>query len=190
MSVLAAETDLLQSARDYLRLKLSLTEAQCNCEPSEQAPATTGDIYYAVIPGGMSTGEVHNPSGGVFDFEYGVDVLVAMRIGNVPRDRQRNTFLDNLSGLAVKCDGVIGWLDFRYAVTTGANQLLAVHAPGTEPFMHPLVFSGGDGMPRWTPPGFWGETQAQLDAGNVKVGMMRKLSFRKARRITYRTGVA
>jgi hypothetical protein len=125
MSVLAAETDLLQSARDYLRLKLSLTEAQCNCE-----------------------------------------------------------------GLAVKCDGVIGWLDFRYAVTTGANQLLAVHAPGTEPFMHPLVFSGGDGMPRWTPPGFWGETQAQLDAGNVKVGMMRKLSFRKARRITYRTGVA
>lgn len=67
MSVLTAEKNLLLAVRNTLRTLLTLTDVECEVELDEMAPATVGERYFAIMPGGYRPGPMHESSGGVRD---------------------------------------------------------------------------------------------------------------------------
>lgn len=178
------ETALLLAVRNVLRLATDqggagFGELQCEIEYDEMAPGTVGDVYLAVMPGGWRPGPRHNSSGGVHDLVYGVDVVVIKRVGNVPRDRMRETFLSNVDSLNVEIDRIVTAIDFKYLVNTVANTLIEEKNGSTEKFIEPLKLSGIDKRPRAAP--------GELFGGNdTNAGLLRTVFFHGARRITTR----
>lgn len=176
----AGEKNLLLAVRNRLRSVNSWTHAQCEIELDEAAPATTGDLYAIVMPGGWRPGPRHNTSGGVNDLVYSVDVAVAKRIANVPRDRMRDVFLNNLGNLSEELDLVYQAIDWKYEVNDAANALILAETESTEGFIEPLRFASIERRPRIV----GGEIFAAK--GGASAGMVRVISFTGARRITYK----
>jgi hypothetical protein len=178
-----AEKALLQAVRDRFRAPSDeggggLKPEECNIEFDEMAPATTGDRYVVVMPAGYKPGPRHGSSGGVADLLFFVDVAVVVRAANVPRDRQREAFLDNLANVAELTDLAFGVIDWQQPVIDRANQILAEEG-STEIFIHPLVFSGIDGKPTPAAAEIFGAIPGRLAAG-----LKRTIRFGSARRIT------
>ena len=177
-----SEKHLLLAVRNMIRSKCSYSDKECAIELDEMAPATVGQIYIAVTPGGCRTGQRHMTSGGVHDLVWNVNAFVIKRIRNVPRDRLRDTFLENIGSLDEDIDKIIEAVDWQYDVINTATDSLADE--GLEPgFIEPLKFIGLDDKPRLANPDlFAGATQ---NAGSVPCGMVRAIRFGGARRITY-----
>lgn len=183
MTVRVAEKALLLAVRDRLRRSLGdggagLTPEQCDVEADEMAPATVGDLYVAVCPGGWTYGPNHHSSGGVRDVVYGANLAVIKRIKDVPRDRTRDVFLNNLDSLDAEVDKIVESIDWKYEVTVAANDTISKEAGSSEGFIHPLYLAGQVGPPRWC------EAEMFAAAGSVKAGLMRIIPFHGARRIT------
>lgn len=181
--MLVAETELLKAVRTVLQAVTFADPHYVNVEIDEKAPATAGQKYIAIQAGGTTNGKYHNPSGGVNDHLYAVDVTVAKRLTNVPRDRERDAFIFHTESLNVICEAVKTALDFRYDVLTVVNTALALLQPTQPGFFHPLVFAGIDPKPRIVTGDFFG-----ADDEEPRAGLARKLTFNLANRITYRTG--
>ena len=178
-----AETALLVAVRNRLREVGGFADDACAVEFDEMAPAKTGDVYLAVLPGGWSPGPRHNTSGGVNDLLYSVDVVVIRRIRQVPRDRLRNVFLDHLGGLNETIDIVYPIIDFSYPLLRAANTLIQ-SATGENDgydggFIEPLKFSGVDRRPKQYDGSMFGASSQQPG-----VALGRTISFSGARRIT------
>lgn len=171
-----AEKCLLVAVRDRLRSECDYTNPQCDIEFDAMAPATVGDVYVAVLPGGWVPGPRQNTSGGVSDRVYSVEACVIKRIRAVPRDRQRDVFLSNLDSLDEELDKIHEAIDWQYAVNTLANAALTERGQ-VHGFIEPLRFSGVDKKPRLAPPELFGA------AGTQTAGMMRTIYFGGARRI-------
>jgi hypothetical protein len=178
MSVVSAEKNLLLAARNAIRTAMALPETECEIEYDENAPATVGHRYLAVMPGGYRPYDVHNTSGGVRDLLYGLSVLVIVRANNVPRDRKRDVFLGNLGNLAELEEKVINGVDWTYAVMNAANTLILAETANAQGFMEPLKFAGVDSKPRVIPAEAFGSS-------NGPGGLGRAVHFHGARRITY-----
>lgn len=176
-----AEKNLLLAVRDRLRTTCQYQPEVCQIEFDEMAPATTGNLYVAVMPGGWRPGRAHNTSGGVHDLVYGVDVAVMRRIAHVPRDRLRDVFIGHLGGLDEELDKVHLAVDFSYDVNNAANALINLETGSTQGFIEPLKFVSVDRRPRLAPESVFAATR-----GEQPIGMMRVISFFGARRITYR----
>lgn len=188
---LYSETALLLAVLTVLRMPLDKSGGgfgakECDIEADEMAPATVGDLYVAVTPGGWRPGPRHNSSGGVWDIVYGVDVLVIKRTGNVPRDRQREVligseYLGNLESLNHDVDRVFSAIDFDlgYTVNNIANGLIEQKTGSTAGFVEPLKFKGVDKKPRIANAELFGGTGG-------KAGLIRGIYFDGARRITTR----
>ncbi len=184
MTVKVAEKALLAAVRDRLCRPVAAGGGgyaleECNVEVDEGFPATVGDVYIAVMPGGWSYGPRHQTSGGVRDLIYGVNVAVVRRVGNVPRDRKRDTALLNLGSMNDDVDRVIEAIDWKEEVRLAANVIILEQAGSSEGFIHSLVASGQVGPPRPCPPEMFGAAGGKLPAG-----MMRVVPFHGARRIT------
>jgi hypothetical protein len=177
--MLAAEKNLLLAVRDALRVAGPYTEAQCDIEMDEQAPATAGDTYIVVTTGGWQPGPTHQKSGGVNDLIYAVDVGVVKRAGATPRDRRRNIFFRNLSSLDAELDKIFTAIDFEYDVMNAANALILAETGSTNGFIRPLVFTGMDRKPRVVPAEFFAGAP-----GENAAALMRTISFGGARRLT------
>lgn len=189
--ILQSETSLLLAVLKVLRLPLEKSGAgfsalECDIEADEMSPATVGDLYVPVIPGGFRPGPRHNTSGGVFDFIFAVTVLVIKRTGNVPRDRTREVLIggyaNNLCSLNDDCDRVINAIDFDlgYTVNNIANGIITERTGSSEGFIEPLKFKGIDAKPRIA--------NAELFGGTgTKAGLVRGIYFDGARRIVTRT---
>ena len=177
-----SEKHLLLAVRNMIRSKCGFTEKECAIELDEMAPATVGQIYIAVTPGGCRTGQRHMTSGGVHDLVWNVNVFVIKRIRNVPRDRLRDTFLENIGSLDEDIDKIIEAVDWQYDVINAATTSLADE--GLENgFIEPLKFIGLDDKPRLANPDLF--AGAAQNAGSVPCGMVRAIRFGGARRITY-----
>ncbi len=139
-----AEDKLLIAVRDRLRSQLSLADPECQIEYDELFPATTGDKYLVVTPGGVSPDARHLSSGGVNALVYSVQVTAVRRLGRVPRDRRRDVFAFNLESLNDTLVKAYNAIDWSYEVVQAANAALGV----SDGFVHPLVFDGVDPQPR------------------------------------------
>jgi hypothetical protein len=177
-----SEKHLLLAVRNRIRSECGYTEKECAIELDEMAPATVGNVYVAVVPGGCRPGKVQMTSGGVHDLVWNVNAFIVRRIRNVPRDRLRDTFLENLDSLDEEIDKIIEAIDWQYDVINAATTSL--EAAGLTPgFIEPLKFIGLDDKPRMANPEiFAGATQ---QAGSVPCGMVRAMRFGGARRVTY-----
>ena len=177
-----SEKHLLLAVRDKIRSECGYANKECAIELDEMAPATVGQVYIAVTPGGCRTGPRQMTCGGVHDLIWSANAIVIKRIRNVPRDRLRDTFLENIGSLDEEIDKIIEAVDWQYDVINAATASLAEN--GLEPgFVEPLKFIGLDDKPRLANPDlFAGATQ---NAGSVTCGMVRAIRFGGARRITY-----
>ena len=177
-----SEKHLLLAVRDMIRSKCGYKETECAIELDEMAPATVGQLYVAVTPGGCRLGQRHMTCGGVHDLVWNVNAIVIKRIRNVPRDRLRDTFLENIGSLDEEIDVIIEAVDWQYDVINAATASLAEE--GLEPgFIEPLKFTGLDDKPRLANPDLF--AGAQQHGGSVPCGMVRAIRFGGARRITY-----
>jgi len=178
--MLTAEKNLLIAVRNAIRAAGSFSDAECEIEYDELAPATTGDKYIIVMPAGWRPGPRHQSCGGINDLLYAVDVMVARRISNVPRDRRREQFLWNLQALTAIMDVVFGAVDFQYGLINAANALITTDTTSTEGFIEPLRFTGMDSRPRVVGGDLFGGTD------DTAAGLARTIHFGNARRITHK----
>jgi len=107
-----SESALLRAVVLRIRSHADFSNRQVEVEVDELAPATAGDLYIMVIPGGIEPGPTHNPSGGVVDKIYGVDVAIAIKAPPKPRDRRRELLT-----------GFRGTTDCNMALYTYAHQI-------------------------------------------------------------------
>lgn len=177
-----SEKYLLLAVRNQIRSVCGYTEKECAIELDEMAPATVGQVYVAVTPGGCRPGQRHMTCGGVHDLTWNVNAFIVRRIRNVPRDRLRDTFLENLDCLDEEIDKIIEAIDWQYDVINSATTSLA-DAGLTPGFIEPLKFQGLDDKPRMANPDLFAGAQQQ--GGSVPCGMVRAIRFGGARRITY-----
>ncbi len=161
---------------------------QVEVEIDEFAPATVGDIYIMVLPGGVEAGPTHNTSGGVIDKLYGVDVAIAIRSPPKPRDRRREllTGFRGTTGLTVGFEyhqlNIELQLDFNYTLLATANAFITVESPvgQRQGFQEPLKFAGV-GPIREAPAEVFAGTP-----GDTPAALIRTIRFRGARRIENR----
>lgn len=175
MPTVDPETELLIALRDRLREQCGLSEKDCDIEPDEMGPATQGHSYVIVVPGGMRTGQQHSPAGHTEDLIYGVHIIVAQRVGNVARDRLRNTFTTQSASINRRIRQVMLAVDDGYAITTAANLALEAGGGGGA-FIEPLEFKDCDDKPRMVGAEMFGGT-----LGGGKDVMLKTVKFANAR---------
>lgn len=180
MSDNASETALLEAVRNRLRTQLSLPDDACEIEFDEMAPATTGDTYLVVLPGGVTDGPAHKTSGQVIDEVIGVDVTVVRRATAVPRDRHRDVYLRNLTSLNDLIQQVRDAIDFKYEVNIAANAIISGLTGSQHGFIEPLKFAGMDKRPRKVSADFFAASKEPV------AGLARTVNFRGARRMQAR----
>lgn len=185
-SITEGERALIVAVRNTLRLPIvdggaGYSDAQCDIEPDEMAPATVGEVYVVVMCGGYQPGPRHRSSGGINDTVYGIDITVIKRIAQVPRDRHGSAYINNLSALSPEIGKVYNALDWNYDLITAANVLITANTGSVEGFMEPLKFSGIEKRPRIV-----GGDVLGSDAKSKAVGLARMISFHGARRMTHK----
>ena len=168
-----SETALLQAVRDQIRERCGYKDYECECEYDEMAPATTGDIYIAVLPGGWQPGPVNDLGGGVLDEILGVEVCVVKRATSKPRDRKRGLFLENLEGLNERIFSILAQQHFCVEVKARADALI----DSTEMFIEMLKWAGCDQRPRAVGSEFFAAR-----SGENSAGLARSVYFRGATR--------
>lgn len=186
-----SESALLRAVVTEIRAHASsatYNARQVEVEIDEFAPATAADLYIMVIPGGIEPGPTHNPSGGVIDKIYGVDVAIALRAQAKPRDRRREL----LTGFRGTTDLSVGFelhqlnielqVDFKYTVLAVANAFITAEAPEDQRqgFQLPLKFAGV-GPIREAPAELFAGT-----SGESAAALIRTIRFRGARRLENR----
>lgn len=146
--MIKAETILLEAVRTYLRDELLLDDKYCEIELDDVAPATTATEYFAISPAGTSPGKDHDSAGTVWDYSIGVRIASMTRLANVPRDRYRSVFLNNLSGVNARLTEVLALADFGYRI----NQIATAAANDTGgiggKFLEPLRMRSIDTAPK------------------------------------------
>jgi hypothetical protein len=178
--MIVAETCLLLAIRDRLRQVLQLDDSQCDINLEDSIPAIASDRYVSICGAGVTTGERHSSSAGVWDLRIAAKVTIYHRIAEVARDRRRKTYADRLTGLNVDVGLAIETLDFSYSLLTAAQNLL----PGTpaaggnypEPFREFSV----DTNPRPVVQDY-DVSPMNSQMGEPLIALARSITFRRAR---------
>lgn len=179
--MIVAETCLLLAIRNTLRTAMSLPNEGCDINLDDNIPAIAGDRYVSVCGAGVSTGERHATSGGVWDLRFNVKVTVYHRMGEVARDRRRNVFIDRLTGLNTDVGLVISAIDFSYPLLAAAKTLLATTAAAGGEYPEPFREFTVDANPR---PIVQDLDVAQFPGQQVAdptIALARSVVFRRAR---------
>lgn len=176
-TLLSAEKNLLLGVRNRLRTGVPYTNAQCQIEPDDDAPAIVGDVYCIVGAQGYRPGPRNATGGQVSDLVFSVGIFVAMRITAVARDRREQTFVEGTRTLNKELEKVAELLNWNWTLVSEVNTLLTAET-GTAGFMHPLVFESIDPKPRILGGEFFGSDYEGA------AGMGRLMRFGGARRIT------
>lgn len=178
--IFEAETSLLVAVRERLLETLGLDQDAVEIELDDQAPAMSGETFYALSPFGVSPGPHSNKGDQIVSNTFGVRVAVLLRVGNVPRDRQRNVaFLDRYRSLNSRLSEVSRVIRYNYDLLGIANQDLNVQGLITstnEGFCKPLVPQSADAKPQMVTGAIVGAKQLN-SGGNPLVVMKRGINF-------------
>jgi hypothetical protein len=120
---LIAEACMLQAIQTRLRTELGLTDKNCAVEFDNEVPAIAGEVYYAIVPAGLTPGPRHMTSGGVFDFRIAVRVVLYLR-HTIARDRRSDILMDTTSAIADRLDAVMELIHFDQTLRQAAEALL------------------------------------------------------------------
>ena len=182
--MLSAEPYLLESVVEALRTALVLDEHHCSVEhDADFVPQTAGDLYVAVSPEGLALGRHHAASGGVFDLVFGCRVTVYVRSRNMPRDKRRNLYLDQVKGINRTLDRVIRAIDWNRQVILATNANIRVQEPNASGLIHPLSLVSVDAKPRTVVGEVYGANVQSAMGADTYVGLARGVGFANARRM-------
>lgn len=171
------ESALLTAVTEALITTLSYTETQCNIEFDEIPPASVGDFYVAVMPGGSRPGPRNNTSGGILDEYIDIDIAVIQRAPKLPRDRSRQLLITALSGINARHRQILAAFgQFNYTVMNAATALL----DNAEGFVEPLYWAGNESKARIVSGEYFkGQSEEEF------AGLVRVAHYRGARRIQH-----
>lgn len=141
------ETELLIAFRDYIRARCGLSNNDCDIEYDEYIPPTQGHAYIVITPGGLQLGDQHSPASNREDLKYTIEILVCLRIANVPPDRQRNAFTIRSGSINKRLRQVMLAVGNGYEITNAANLALEAGSDRGR-FVEPPEFKGIDPKPR------------------------------------------
>lgn len=184
--MLSAEPCLLQAVQEAVKTALGLTNDQVTIESDEDfVPQQAGDLHVTITPASIRLGSTHQTSGTVRDFEYGCRVAVFVRSRAVPRDKRRTLYLDQLSGVNALLDKVVYAVDWKWAVTVRANEILAALAPvAVAPFIGYLRIVQIDSRVRGVAVDAYGAAAQMSGSGSdVYAGVTRGLILGDIRRL-------
>lgn len=172
-----SETALLTAVLDALMTTLGYTESQCNIEFDEIPPASVGDYYVAVMPGGSRPGPRNNTCGGILDEYVDIDIAVIQRAPRLPRDRSRQILITALQGINAQHRQILAAFgQFNYTVLNAANELLG-NADG---FVEALYWAGNEPKARIVSGEYFkGQVEEEF------AGLVRIAHYRGARRIQH-----
>lgn len=174
-----AETALLKAVRNRLRDQLNLTTDECTVEIDDQVPAIARDTYYVVTPGGSRPGPRQaTATAGTIDMIVSVRVVAYKKIGNTARDRRRDIFLEQVTGLNALLSAASEQIDQNETLRAAANTLLDDEAVGGA-FITPLQYAGYDPKPQSV---FAQEYAAAVKTqGDPQIALKRGILFGNAR---------
>jgi hypothetical protein len=173
---LDAETALLEAVRQRLMEAMGLESSAVEVELDDQAPAMTGDKYFVVSSNGASPGQFSKRGEKIVHDVFGVRVAAIKRIGNVPRDRRRDSvFSYNLDSVNTLLTQVSEALRLDYAVLNIANATLSLRGM-TGKFMVPMNVQSVDPKPR-TETGDIYDAKRQAQKGTPVAAIVRGINF-------------
>lgn len=174
-----SQSALARAVRDRIAALAAFRDNQVTVEIHEWAPATAGDYHIIVTDGGIVAAPRQETSGCVIDKWHGIDVIIAIRSRNIPRDRTRNAWIALSNSFETYAELIEQQIDFSDVTRAAANAYILAETGSTQGFITPLVWVA-TGPIREAPPeifaGFGDETAA----------LVRTLQFRRARRIRSR----
>jgi hypothetical protein len=104
---------------------MSLDDQQCDTELDDIVPAMSGKTHVVVTSGGVGAGKYQAKSTtGTTHLVIAVRVVVFLRIGDVPQDRRRDIYLQNVTGLNALLGDVMTYVDGIEAIKAEAEALL------------------------------------------------------------------
>lgn len=179
-----SEVALLLAVHAALLDYMQLAPHEIDIEADEMAPASIGDRYLAVIPGGYTTGQIHDANGSTREEIHSIDVAVVVRIPEYAKDRQREAFLENARSMAPLIQGVRETIDFEYNVNQAANAILQrdYGIAAGEGFIEPLKVKGL-GRIATVPGAFFDGNPDERRAGFSRRVFLRGAKFMSTRRI-------
>lgn len=177
--ILQAETSLLIAVRQHLKDQLGIGDDAIDIELDDTAPAMSGQVFYAVSPSNASQGRYSGTYGAPAHDMLGARVAVIMRMGNVPKDRTRQSaFLNRLHGLNTLVSDVSKAIRQNYNLINIANsELEQMGVDGS--FTKPLVPVSVDQKPRMATGDIY-DAGRNNSGGNAQVVMIRGVNFANA----------
>jgi hypothetical protein len=172
------ETALLTAVREFVRTALGLTETECDIDLDDIVPAIAGTRYAVVTPAGVQSGP-HARTSTAVDRLLSVRVTMFHRISALPRDRRRNVFLEQNSGLYASLQKIVNAIDFNYAVITRANALMEL--PSGRGFVEPLRYASVDPKPGVINHDAYDAFNEPTKGAHPILGMKRGVTFSLAR---------
>lgn len=120
------ERAVLEATRARIRANLQIRPQQCDLEVGDDIlPATAEDMYYAIIPAGVSPGEHHRSGGTLWDVRVSVKVTLFRKVSSIPRDRRRDSVFDALhTSMTTELDEIIRLLDRDQTLRTAVQSKL------------------------------------------------------------------
>lgn len=178
-----SEKALLMGVRTAIINANIFSSDECKIEHDEFFPPTVGTKACVVCPAGYRRHENHGSSGGIKDLVFSISVTVALRVGQIARDKMHDGYLFNLLNLQNLVEAVCDVIDFNIDTMGLINtQLTTLSEPG-QGFHFPLVFSNVDAKPRLAPPDMFAESTRHPGTS----GLIRAIYFDNARRTWIRT---
>ncbi len=177
--ILQAETSLLIAVRQHLKDQLGIGDDAIDVELDDTAPAMSGQVFYAISPSNASQGRYSGTFGAPAHDMLGARVAVIMRMGNVPKDRTRQSaFLDRLHGINSLVSNVSRAVRQNYDLINIANaELEQMGVDGS--FTKPLVPVSVDPKPRMATGDIY-DAGRNNSGGNAQVVMIRGVNFANA----------
>lgn len=116
---------LLLATRDHLRTQLSLNESQCDIQPDGRPPANMGERYVALWEDGSAGAGTTGGGASTLSETCGLLVTVTRRTGRYGRDRRRNIFLEEITGLEPLCRSIKAAIHANWGIVNAANARIS-----------------------------------------------------------------
>lgn len=155
-----SEAVIISAVRDFLRSELSLSEVECEATPAGKPLPACGQRFVGIYVSNPAPREqIEN----AFNEDFSVTVVVTVRSGFSPEDRQGTDLLWDASGLSAICNTIkTGIHNNRYVLLGQMNDLLALEYPGetVHGFIEPLEWVSSSDAPEPVDPDWFSAESA------------------------------
>ena len=137
-----SQAHLALAVRDEIRALAAYEAKHCNVEWDEHAPAVAPNLYIIVMPGEVRREPSGDPAS-VEDYEYGIDIAIALRSTYRARDRERDLWVATTKSFYKHFQQINAVVDMNYTTLSAANTLMVTDGeaiPDCDTFVEPLRF--------------------------------------------------